>query len=144
MIIFFLSCQPEPSLTRFFLSLESESTTEIQLHIATLEMRQENTSFYDPWEQLVISTDGSVFINSNSLTQIGYGELMPPNSYLQTFVDVDQIFLETQPLIDIVEAIATPVKIRRHHEYDIAITLAIIEDQLFAVDSNVIETDTRE
>ena len=78
-------------------------------------------------------------MDSTSLTKIGSEELTHRSSYIQSFPDVENIFLDLEPIQDIVEPIATPFKAKNNYIYDVVIKLAIIEEQLFAIDASVRE-----
>ena len=145
-MIFFLhvflctfGCLNRSPMAQFFVGLESDTEDIIQLHVSSLELRSEEHSFKEPWIEAQILSDGACFIEGNSLTKIGFVELDNRQNYIQTFVDVDSIFSDTQPIIDIVEPIATSFTSRYGHQYHIVIQFSIIEQQLFAVDSYVIE-----
>ena len=133
----FLACTPQSPFLNFYLSLENNVV--LQLEISSLEIRPEERSFYEPWVEIELEREGAVTLDSLSLTKIGSKELTHRSSYIQSFPDVENIFLEIEPIQDIVEPIATPFKARNNYIYDVIIKLAIIEEQLFAVDASVRE-----
>ena len=135
--VFFLACTPQLPIANFFLSLENNSS--LQLEVSSLSLRPEETSFFDSWVDIDLDTEGAIVLDSLSLRQIGSKKLEHRSSYIQSFPDVENIFLETTPVIDIVEPIATPFKAKNNYIYDVVIKLAIIEEQLFAVDASVRE-----
>jgi hypothetical protein len=133
----FLACTPQPPVSNFYLSLENNVV--LQLEISSLDIRPEGTSFYEPWVEIELEREGAVTLDSLALTKIGSKELTHRSSYIQSFPDVENIFLDLDPIQDIVEPIATPFKAKNNYIYDVVINLAIIEEQLFAVDASVRE-----
>ena len=133
----FLACNPQSPISNFYLSLDNN--VSLQLEISSLDIRPEGSSFYEPWVEIELEREGAVTLDSLSLTKIGSKELVHRNSYIQSFPDVENIFLGLDPIQDIVEPIATPFKTKNNYIYDVVIKLALIEDQLFAVDASVRE-----
>ena len=132
------ACMQQPPISNFYLSIEDD--VNIQLEIVSLELRPNDTNFSDKWKEVPLENEGAFFVTSQSLTKIGSLELTHNNDYIQTFPDVDNIFLESTSIVDIVEPIATPFTAKHNYIYDVAIKLSIIENQLFAVDAYVLES----
>ena len=97
----FLACTPQPPVSHFYLSLENNVV--LQLEISSLDIRLEDTSFYEPWVEIELEREGAVTLDSLSLIKIGSQELEHRSSYIQSFPDVDNIFLGMEPIQDIVE-----------------------------------------
>lgn len=133
----FLACSPQSPVSNFYLGLENN--VSLQMEISSLDLRPEGVSFYDSWLEIELEREGAVTLDSLSLIKIGSQTLEHRSSYIQSFPDVEHIFLDLEPIEDIVEPIATPFRARNNYIYDVVITLALIEDQLFAVDASVRE-----
>ncbi|MBM75348.1 MAG: hypothetical protein CMK59_08095 [Proteobacteria bacterium] len=73
---------------------------------------------------------GAVFLGSGTV---------PEMRYHHTFIDLEEGNSQTTNLIDIIEPIATPFSAFGGHSYKISIDLMIIDEQIFAVDSEVTE-----
>lgn len=139
LFLLFYGCINQSPSAKLFLGMESEMEDSLQLHVESLEIRSENMKFDDPWTKAQTISNGAFFIHTTSLTEIGFVELENRQNYIQTFVDVDSIFLNTSPIEDIVEPIATPFSSRFGRTYNIVVQLSIINQQLFAVDAYVVE-----
>ena len=68
------------------------------------DLRPEGVSFYDSWLEIELEREGVVTLDSLSLISCSQ-TLEHRSSYIQSFPDVEHIFLDLEPIEDIVEPI---------------------------------------
>ena len=104
---------------------------EISLHPA-------GTAWDSTWAKLPIEERQTTHKKNSGYQLIGSGTI-PELRYHHTFIDLEQGSSLGNSLEDIVEPIATPFSAYGGKGYRINIDLLIIEQQLFAIDAEVIE-----
>ena len=110
---------------------------EALLEWSTVSLHPAEQPWDSQWPQ--VTNELSTFHKYNSGHQLVGSGQVPQMRYHHTFVDLAVGSTEGGDLIDIIEPIATPFTAFSNHTYRINIEMLILDGQIFAIDSEVIE-----
>lgn len=129
-MLLLLACAAPPTLSVWI----EGSEPDLSLTVEAVSLRPEGLDWQADWQGL--ETTGET---------VGLGERVAQGSldagrYEHVFVDVGQASLAGEPLVDVVEPIAAPRRLRAGSERSLMVTLLVHPDEngapaLFAVDT---------
>jgi hypothetical protein len=129
-LLLLLACAAPPTVRVWI----EGSEPDLSLTVEAVTLRPEGLDWEADWEPLAATEEA-----------VGLGELvadgpLSAGRYEHVFVDVGEALLAGEPLVDVVEPIAAPRRLRPGSERTLVVTLLVHPDEndapaLFAVDT---------
>ena len=113
-LLLMLACQPQTPEVEVWVRIEGVSAT---IKWADCTIRPKSTDWFDEWESLQLSAETHSF-EADEPVLIASG-VLPEQRYIHTFPDALEVHSMSQPIVDIIEPVATPVTLDGGYRIDI-------------------------